>query len=130
MPGSTASAHGHPRLPPTPPDPSNVVIPTQMRSQLSPQCHRLAATTPSLQGAQGVSFLQFPEQLLQPGLELGVVIRDNRVSASRALSIVSKCHPVADSGTGQVLGTRPVGANKSNRTPSPLEFTTWEGRQT
>lgn len=122
--------HGHPRLPPTPSDPSCVVIPTQMRSQLSPQCHHLSATTPSLQGAQGVSFLQFPEHLLGPGLELGVVIRNNRVSVSQALSIVSKCHPVADSGTGQVLGTRPVGANKSNRTPSPLEFTTWEGRQT
>lgn len=64
------------------------MIPTQMRSQLSPQCHHLAATTPSLQGAQGVSFLQFPEHLLGPGLELGVVIRDNRVSVSWTLSIV------------------------------------------
>lgn len=77
MPGSTARAHGHPRLPSTPSDPSCVVIPAQMRSQLSPQCHHLSATTPLLQGAQGVSFLQFPEHLLGPGLELGVVIRNN-----------------------------------------------------
>lgn len=109
------------------------VIPTQVLSQLSPQCHHLGATTPSLQGAQGAFFLQFPEHLLGPGLELGAVIRDKPMSVSLGTVCLRECpsaHLVADSGTGQVLGTRPVGANKANRIPNPLEFTTWEGRQT
>lgn len=86
-----------------------------------------------LQGAQVAFFLQFPEHFLGPGLELGVVIRDKPMPVSLGTVYLRECpkaHLVADSGTGQVLGTRPVGANKANRIPNPLEFTTWEGRQT
>lgn len=137
MPGSTESAHGHPRLPPTPSDPSwagGSVGSFPLRCCYSFP-HSVTIWEPPLlrcRGAQGAFFLQFPEHLLGPGLELGAVIRDKPMSVSLGTVYLRECpsaHLVADSGTGKVLGTRPVGANKANRIPNPLEFTTWEGRQ-
>lgn len=105
-----------------------VVFPTQMGSQLPPQCHHLGTTTP-LHGAQLASSLQFPEHLLRRGLDnLGVIFKEKLMSVSPALSTLESVQ-VTDSDTEQTLGTGVVGANKTNRIPSLSEFTHWEGRQ-
>lgn len=89
------------------------------------------SAAPGASGPSDPSFLQFPEHLLGPGPEIGAGFREKAMSVSWA-SPLRECPNCPSCGFRYQVsgGHQACGVNMTNGTPSPLEFTIWEAKQT